>query len=244
LDLDSLRERRSEVERWLDSAGLASSLSASRYLLHKKVALALEKNVHGRVLEAGAGGSPFSAILRDLSEELVTLDIEDRYGDIDLVADIHEMTEVESDSFDVVVCTQVLEHLKDPQRALQEIRRVLHDDGVAIVSAPHLSMIHEAPNDYFRFTPFGLKELCLQADLQPLSLEATGGLIAFLLHPISLAWMVLLGRFRALRRLAWAVNQVLFVKLGSVLDTVFGAASLFPVDHVVVARPSSKDEGH
>jgi SAM-dependent methyltransferase len=41
-----------------------------------------------------------------------------------------------TDSFDVVICNHVLEHVDDDQRGLAEIRRVLRDDGRAIIMSP------------------------------------------------------------------------------------------------------------
>ncbi|PWG74541.1 SAM-dependent methyltransferase, partial [Enterococcus hirae] len=69
------------------------------------------------------------------------------------------MANIRSGAFDTVLCTQVLEHVRDPKKALQELPRVLRPGGVLILSAPHLSMVHDAPHDYFRYTGFGLAEL-------------------------------------------------------------------------------------
>lgn len=234
-DFDSLRNRRAELEQWLDDSGRAQTLSAGRFLLHRKLKASFQEHVHGRLLEAGAGGSPFSEQLRFLADEVVTLDVSDRYGDIDVVADVQDMPQVPSNSFDVVVCTQVLEHLPEPRRALKEMRRVLKDEGVLILSAPHLSMVHEAPNDFFRYTGYGLRSLANTSGFMVTSIEPTGGLVAFVAHPLSLAVLTLSSFAKAVRGIVWILNYVVLVRGVALIDEILGFPSLFPLDHVLIA---------
>lgn len=63
---------------------------------------------------------------------------------IDLVSDITHIP-VENESFDVVLCSEVLEHIPDPTKALDEFRRILKFDGVLILTAPFASNVHFAP---------------------------------------------------------------------------------------------------
>ena len=63
-------------------------------------------------------------------------------------------------SFDFVVCGQVLEHVEgDPQRAIDETYRVLKTGGIAIYTTCFLNRIHDAPYDFWRFTPNALSLL-------------------------------------------------------------------------------------
>jgi len=43
----------------------------------------------------------------------------------------------QDDSFDIIVCTDVIEHVRYPMHLLQEIRRVLNPQGIAILSVPN-----------------------------------------------------------------------------------------------------------
>jgi len=62
--------------------------------------------------------------------------------------------------FDFVVCDQVLEHVEgNPQRAVDEIHRVLKPGGVAVLTTCFLNPIHNDPGDFWRFTPSALKML-------------------------------------------------------------------------------------
>jgi SAM-dependent methyltransferase len=72
--------------------------------------------------------------------------------------------------FDVVICEQVIEHVIDPCAAARNLRALTSTGGHVIVSTPFLVRIHELPlfamNDYWRFTPRGLRRLLEQAGLQ------------------------------------------------------------------------------
>ncbi|MBS0547877.1 MAG: methyltransferase domain-containing protein [Proteobacteria bacterium] len=64
------------------------------------------------------------------------------------------------ESFDYVISDQVLEHVEGPPHAaVEESRRVLKPGGVAIHTTCFINPIHEAPADYWRFSPFALKHL-------------------------------------------------------------------------------------
>ncbi len=62
-------------------------------------------------------------------------------------------------TFEVVLCTEVLEHLPDPQRGLDEMLRVLRPGGTLLLTTRFLFPIHDAPGDFFRFTRYGLQHL-------------------------------------------------------------------------------------
>src|SRR5690606_20167561 len=160
-----LRSHRHEIERLLAREGRLHTLSLSRYQLNAATIKALRECGGGHILEVGAGLSPYASTLRGVAETVTTLDVEDRSGSIDVIADIQDMPEVAGESIDTVLCTQVLEHVPEPGRAVREMARVLRPGGRLVATVPHLSMIHEAPHDYFRFTEFGLTHLCNEAGL-------------------------------------------------------------------------------
>lgn len=63
------------------------------------------------------------------------------------------------ESFDNIVCFQVLEHHKNPQKMIQETIRIVKKDGYILITAPFLGGVHEQPNDFQRFTMYGLTGL-------------------------------------------------------------------------------------
>lgn len=66
-------------------------------------------------------------------------------------------------TYDVVICEQVLEHVVDPCAAARNLHLLCSEGGTAIVSTPFLIRVHELPEyglkDFWRFTPRGLEHL-------------------------------------------------------------------------------------
>lgn len=116
------------------------------------------------ILDVG-GGSPFQkrmAEYRGLLEKsrYRTLDAAPEYNP-SIVGDIHEMP-VESGSVNAVICLSVLEHVSDPQRAAEEIKRILKLGGKALIYTHFIYPYHARPpaySDNFRFTEDGLRRL-------------------------------------------------------------------------------------
>lgn len=71
--------------------------------------------------------------------------------------------------FDVVVCTEVLEHTLQPFDAVNEIRRILKPGGVALISTPYNFRIHGPLPDCWRFTEHGLRALFKDFDVMSLN---------------------------------------------------------------------------
>jgi Methyltransferase domain. len=80
---------------------------------------------------------------------------------VDIIGDA-VATGLPTESAETVLMSQVLEHLEDPLAALREANRLLVAEGHLILSTDFAWHQHEAPRDFFRFSPFGLEYL-LQA---------------------------------------------------------------------------------
>ncbi|MEU8032753.1 class I SAM-dependent methyltransferase [Streptomyces sp. NPDC049099] len=107
----------------------------------------------GRVLEvSGSGGAIVQMFPAERTEVVST-----GYPEVDATALPFPDAE-----FDHVVCDQVVEHLPDPRRAVQECRRVLRPGGWLLLATCFMDPVHTRPDcvdDYWRFTPQGLREL-------------------------------------------------------------------------------------
>ena len=110
-----------------------------------------------RILDAGAGelrNKPLCSHLSYVSQDLCqyegrgdTTGLQTGTWDtrhIDLVCDITDIPEPDQ-SFDVILCSEVFEHLTDPQLALDELARLLKPGGKLILTAPFSSLVHFAP---------------------------------------------------------------------------------------------------
>ncbi len=88
-----------------------------------------------------------------------TLDVDESSG-ATYIADITKYNEfLSSEYFDVIVCTEVLEHTLNPFKAIEEIYRLLKPSGVLLLSVPLNFRIHGPLPDCWRFTKFGLEVL-------------------------------------------------------------------------------------
>jgi len=77
-------------------------------------------------------------------------------------------------TFDVVICDQVLEHVVDPCIAARTLFDLCAGGGHAVVAVPFLVRIHAAPGDYWRFTPDGLRVLLERAGFEVPAIESWG----------------------------------------------------------------------
>jgi SAM-dependent methyltransferase len=89
--------------------------------------------------------------------------------DVDLVLDVRSMPQLQNDSFDCVFCSGVLEHVDDYLSGLKELTRILRPGGILLLGLPFRQAIHMAPNDYWRFTEYGLRHM-LRDDYEILEL--------------------------------------------------------------------------
>ena len=74
-------------------------------------------------------------------------------------------------TFDVILLSEVLEHVREPQAALREASRVLKVGGSVLVTIPFLYPIHDAPHDYQRYTAFGLEREVESAGMRVVKME-------------------------------------------------------------------------
>lgn len=112
-----------------------------------------------RLLDAGAGECQYKNYcghLKYVSQDVAIYDGKGEQGlqtgswdlsHIDIISDILDIPEPDA-SFDAVLCTEVLEHLPDPVRAIDEMGRLLRPGGMFIISAPFWSLTHFAPYHY------------------------------------------------------------------------------------------------
>jgi SAM-dependent methyltransferase len=133
----TLYTSRNPTRRWLHvsrRAWIARALR--RYGSHSETAV-----------EVGPGSGVYLPVLAELANEVIATDIEDAYlsrltpivrdhPNVSLLIDDITRSRLESASVDVLLCTEVIEHIEDSRAALVEMRRLLRPDGVLVLSTP------------------------------------------------------------------------------------------------------------
>lgn len=114
-----------------------------------------------RVLDIGAGECPLRRTLEDLGFEYRSLDIaQNQSGSIDYVARIDaELPETLAcaGGFDLLILTEVLEHVPDWQTSFQNLAKLLKPGSHCIITTPFFYMLHEEPYDFWRPTDHALR---------------------------------------------------------------------------------------
>lgn len=142
---------------------------------HRNVLWDLRSYVTGRVVDVGAGDAPYASFFVGATTYFRVDNAPGRRPDV--VADAARLP-VADGSADTVVCCEVLEHLPDPQPALRELARILRPDGVLLLTTPMSWGLHYEPNDYWRFTHYGLRTLLTPAGFTVIEERQIGGLFS------------------------------------------------------------------
>ena len=157
------------IKSAIDREFLNPSKRRSHYLERISIVNSLKKVRHqvkpGIILDVGCGMKPYKSILNTSGSTYYGTDypitMDGSYGkstNADFFSESSLMP-FNDNTFDTLVSTQVLEHVSDPKKVIQEMCRVLKPGGILILSAPMTWPLHEEPYDFFRYTKHGLRYL-------------------------------------------------------------------------------------
>jgi ubiquinone/menaquinone biosynthesis C-methylase UbiE len=146
-----------------------------------------------RVLDAGAGEMPYQKYC--LHVEYVSQDFAQYdplrvkeglqmnawdYGKLDIVSDVTSIPQPDA-SFDVVLCTEVIEHIINPMDAMKEFSRLLKPGGKLILTAPFCSMTHFAPYHFYSgYSRFFYQEVLASSGFESVQLFENGNYFEYL----------------------------------------------------------------
>ncbi len=145
------------------------------YFLINDIKEALEKFARGNFLDLGCGNKPYETIYKPLTEKQIGCDaVQSDKNKVDVICQATDL-DFDDNTFDSILCTQVLEHVYDHHGMMKEINRVLKPGGHIVLTVPFAWELHEEPHDYFRFTKHALKTLFEEAGLVVDHIKPNGG---------------------------------------------------------------------
>jgi SAM-dependent methyltransferase len=190
-------------------------------------------------LDVGCGGQPFRGALEAAGYSYTSVDVQDARGVVDYIAQIDQALPeklLQRAPFDLVFCTEVLEHVADWPSAFSNFAVLAKPQGYLLVTCPHFYVLHEVPYDFWRPTIHALEHHAAAFGFEPVKLKMLGT-----------SWDVLgtlvganLGTAAAVnarfgnRCLAWLVNRLsravfLLLKTRALHNRVTWGSSLLPV---------------
>jgi SAM-dependent methyltransferase len=155
---------------WVDPLGIS----------HRTIARAIERSreyASGRLLDLGCGKKPYLYILAPCVASYIGIEMPNTQS-LSSVVDVYASAleiPFKENSFDSILCTEVLEHVPEPKELLRQVKRVLKPNGYLILTAPLTWGPHEVPRDYYRYTEYGLRYLAEQVGFVVEKVERTSG---------------------------------------------------------------------
>lgn len=132
----------------------------------------------GCALDVGCGGQPFRPALEAAGMSYASMDTQAQPGQqVDLLGAIDGPALPDTgwrNKFDLILCTEVLEHVADWSAAWLNLATLLRPGGRLIVTCPFVYPLHEQPYDFFRPTSHALRTHAERAGLEVVTLERLG----------------------------------------------------------------------
>ncbi len=117
----------------------------------------------GKVLDIGCGQSPYKYLLNKMETEYKGIDVAEAsdfdYINKDITFFDGKNIPFDNNTFDAIICTEVLEHVYEHQHLVDEIYRVSKPGAKGIITIPFSARYHYIPHDFYRYTPSALERI-------------------------------------------------------------------------------------
>lgn len=154
---------------------------SENWLIHRiednAISSAISKYASGKLIDIGCADKKYAKMISSFVTKHIGLDYKNTLHDkskIDILATAYRIPSKDG-KFNTVLCTFVLEHLEEPDKAIREAYRVLKKNGYAIYTVPLFWHLHEEPRDFYRFTKYGLKYLFEKNGFKIIELKVLSG---------------------------------------------------------------------
>jgi SAM-dependent methyltransferase len=134
----------------------------------------LDKSKPYRLLDYGCGEMPYKPLF-GINVEYIGYDFVDNQKASKFL-NLQNTTEEDNLSVDLVISSQVLEHVENTSVYLEEIHRVLKNEGLLLLSTHGYWMYHPTPQDLWRWTREGLNRILFDSSFEVLEIFCIGDL--------------------------------------------------------------------
>ena len=142
----------------------------------------LKENINyleGNILDIG--GKKFNKrglikFSKNIEDSIVYLNV-DASTKPDFLADAENLP-FENESFDTFMLIEIIEHLKNPDRVLNEAFRILKPNGIGLITCPFLLKVHADPYDFQRFTIKKLEQILEEIGFKVIKVSVKGNLFS------------------------------------------------------------------
>lgn len=220
------------------------------YDLGDKLLEQASQYVKGDVYDLGCGSAAYREWVLDSGNSYCGVDWSNARGgaNVDIICDLNKKIELPDNVADTVLSFSVLEHLYAPESFLKECFRVMKNGAYILLRVPWQWQVHEAPHDYYRYSPNGLHHLLTKAGFSVVDVRPLSGLMSTLVLKANLFTRRKIRGPRLFRRGCeqaltpfWFLGQLLAPQLDKHFDNDWDreAAAFF----VIAQKKKSKDSG-
>jgi SAM-dependent methyltransferase len=221
-------------------------ITNAAYLLRRRLLQAIMRNIHelsGSMMDFGCGSKPYKSLFK--VSEYVGVDYQGQGHSheneiIDVFYDGRHLP-FGDNRFDSIFSSEVFEHVFNLEEMVKELHRVLKPGGKMLVTCPFAICEHEAPNDFARYSSYGLKDLLERNGFEVLIFEKSGSAVEticqlyvsyFYAHVVR----KLLGKIPVVRSLARVVIVPLLNAISVLLHMLLPAGNDLYMNNIVVVR--------
>jgi SAM-dependent methyltransferase len=213
----------------------------SLYLIRKplyKHIRTFAPTLKGKLLDFGCGRKPYENLFT--VNEYIGVDMEKTGHDhtnskVDVFYDGKRLP-FDNNSFDALFCSEVIEHIFNPDEILPELNRVMKPGARALITVPFCWNEHEVPYDYARYTSFGITHLLNKHGFRVLELKKSGNFVRVIFQLWALYFFEKLKRFG---RVGYAFSLFFIVPInlaGATIARIFPQNDSLYFNNIVLAE--------
>lgn len=239
----SLKEKLKRINRKEQfNPGFLGVFLSAGFFIKRGIYQGIRRNagvMNGKMLDFGCGNKPYRHLFT--VEQYIGIDIENEAHShegepVDVIYD-GKTIPFENNFFDCAFASEVFEHVFNLDEVLVEIRRVIRKDGVLLITIPFVWYQHEKPNDFARYTEFGIRHILSKNGFEVLKHEKTTSFFETAVQCwISYLYEAVFPRNNFLRVLLSVFFIAPFNIFGIIGSKIFPKNYDFYLNHVIVAK--------